>query len=63
VNKKLSPIISKDSFYHIFQLTKIIVPENENLAGIKERKIRELRDTPDELLSLILQRNANSQTP
>jgi hypothetical protein len=63
VNKKLSPIISKDSFYHIFQLTTIIVPENEDLAGIKERKIRELRNTPDELLSLIFQKNANSQTP
>jgi|GEM_PF-3940369 len=62
VSKKLSPIIAKDNFYHVFQLNKIVVPENEDLGGIKQRKIQELR-VNYELVSLIFRKKENNQTP
>jgi hypothetical protein len=54
VSKKISPVISSKSYYHIFQLSKIIVPENENLQEIKNNKISKLRCQYANNLNLVL---------
>jgi len=47
VDNKISSIIKKNNFYHIFQLVKIVIPENEDLHIIKHRKLQELKSRFD----------------
>ena len=39
VSKKISPIVSRENSYHIFQLTQIEIPKSENLSEIRKKKI------------------------
>ena len=55
VSKKISPIISKKDAYHIFQLNKIIIPENEDLGLIKAQKINNLRQEYKSNFNLVLE--------
>jgi hypothetical protein len=55
VSPRISPIITSKSGYHIFQLNKILVPENENIQKIKNKKIQKLRDEYTNNLNDILE--------